>query len=49
MTQGSVIAFDQLAHISFPGETCAVREVLSIADMRLMRLPYSPSPVFFVR
>ena len=49
MTQGSVIAFDQLAHISFPGETCAVREVLSIADMQLMRLPYIPSPVFFVR
>ncbi len=48
MTKGSVVAFDQLAQISFPGETRAVREVLSIADTRLMRFPYHPS-VFFVR
>lgn len=48
MTQGSVIVFDELAQVTFPGETCAVREVLSIADIRLMRFPYHPS-AFFVK
>lgn len=48
MTQGGVIAFDELTQISFPGETRAIREVLSIADTRLMRFPYHPS-VFLVR
>lgn len=49
MTRGSVIAFDQLGQVSFPGETRAVREVLSIADVRLLRFSFHPSPLFLVR
>ena len=42
LTQGSVIAFDELNCATFPGETLAVREVLGLDRVALKRVAYSP-------
>jgi hypothetical protein len=39
--KGGIIAFDELNHPDYPGETIAVREELGIASLRLRRLPFS--------
>jgi len=42
LTQGSVIAFDELNCAQFPGETMAVRETLGLDRVALRRVAYSP-------
>jgi hypothetical protein len=37
--KGSVLVFDELADDIFPGETVALREVFSLADLKIERLP----------
>lgn len=46
LTKGSVVAFDDLAHPKWPGETVALREVLQLdhADLRL--LPGRATPAY---
>ncbi len=43
---GSILAFDQVGHPKWPGETVALREVLNLAHLRLQVIPGFPSPVF---
>jgi hypothetical protein len=46
MACGSVLAFDELNQVNFPGETRAVLEVFRIRELRFERFPYHASPVF---
>ena len=39
LTQGSVLAFDELVSFVSPGETLAVREVLGLQQIRVRRSP----------
>jgi hypothetical protein len=48
MGKGSVLAFDELSQLNFPGETRAMREILHLPDLRLERFPFHPYPVFTV-
>ncbi|MDA0563789.1 TylF/MycF family methyltransferase [Streptomonospora sp. S1-112] len=51
LTQGSVIAFDELAHPKWPGETAALRETLGADTVRLRRLPVHgrEAPIVYLR
>jgi len=40
MPKGAVIAFDELNHPSWPGETMAVMEEIGISNLALKRVPY---------
>ena len=40
LVRGSVLVFDELNHIHWPGETVAVQEVLGLNNLRLHRVPY---------
>jgi hypothetical protein len=42
LTKGSILAFDELNFESFPGETIALREVLSINNYTICRDPFNP-------
>ena len=48
LTQGSIVGFDELNHAKFPGETLAVRDVLGLENVRLMRSLWSADESFFV-
>ena len=43
LTKGSVLVFDELNVAQFPGETEAVRELLSTSNVRLQRTQFSPN------
>jgi hypothetical protein len=43
---GSVLAFDQVGHAKWPGETQALREVLGTRTRRLHLIPGFPTPAF---
>ena len=40
LVKGSVLVFDELNHIHWPGETVAVQEVLGLNNLRLHRFPF---------
>ena len=40
MPKGAVIAFDELNHPDWPGETAAVMESLGISNLRIKRFPF---------
>ena len=42
LTKGSVIAFDDFNHSTFPGETIAIREVIGLDNISIRRVPYQP-------
>jgi len=46
VTQGSVLAFDELAHAKWPGETTALRDVLGIDHARLRMIPGRATPTY---
>jgi hypothetical protein len=46
LTQGSVLAFDELAHAKWPGETAALRDTLGTDYGRLRSLPGRATPVY---
>ena len=46
MPKGAVIAFDQLNHRAWPGETAALIDTLGIRALKLERLPYQPQIAF---
>lgn len=48
MPRGAVIAFDELNYQKFPGETQALKEIVSLRDLRLERLPFCPLNSFAV-
>ncbi len=48
LTKGSVLAFDELNHPDFPGETAAVREVLGLDRYRLRRSRFSPFASYLI-
>ncbi len=47
-TKGSVIAFDELNHPDWPGETLALKDVLGLGAVRIERFPFMPTASFFV-
>jgi hypothetical protein len=46
LTKGSVLAFDQLAHAKWPGETVALGDTLGIDNGNLRSWPGRATPVF---
>jgi hypothetical protein len=48
LTKGSVLAFDELNHHEFPGETMALREVLGLSHYAIRRDPSNPLPSYLV-
>jgi hypothetical protein len=48
LTKGSVLAFDELNHPSFPGETLAVKETLGLGAYAIRRSPLNPNMGFLV-
>lgn len=48
MPRGAIIGFDELNYERFPGETRALKEVLSLRQLRLERLPCNPLTSFAV-
>lgn len=47
--KGAVVAFDELNHRSFPGETLALLETLGIGSVALKRLPFCSRISYFIR
>ena len=48
LLRGAVLAFDELSHPTFPGETLAVLESLDLAGARLHRFGFQPYLCFTV-
>ncbi len=48
LTRGSVLAFDELNHPDFPGETAAVKEVIGLDRYRLRRSRFSPYASYLI-
>lgn len=48
LTKGSILAFDELMHPEFPGETIALKEVFDIRQYKVQRFSTSPYPSFIV-
>jgi len=46
MPKGAIIAFDELNHRAWPGETTALLDTLGIRALRLERLPFQPQITF---
>lgn len=46
LNKGALLAFDQVSHPDFPGETLALKESEWFGDRALERLPYAPYPTF---
>jgi len=46
LTRGSVLAFDELAHAKWPGETAALRDTLGTDHGPLRSVPGRPTPVY---
>jgi hypothetical protein len=48
LTKGSILAFDELAHPKWPGETTAIRELIGLDHGRLLQLPGREPPVIYL-
>lgn len=46
LTHGSILAFDQLGHAKWPGETAAIRDALGLDHAPLRLLPGHPTPAY---
>lgn len=49
LARGAVIAFDELAHPKWPGETAALREVLDLRQVTLRQIAGREPPVIYLR
>ncbi|GAB3258846.1 class I SAM-dependent methyltransferase [Kineosporia babensis] len=49
LAKGSIVAFDELAHPKWPGETAALREVLDLSQVRLEKIDGREPPVIYLR
>lgn len=47
-TKGSIIAFDELNHPDWPGESIALRETLGLSSYKICRLPFVPGVSYLV-
>lgn len=47
-TKGSLIAFDQLNHKDYPGETLALKEVLGLDSRTIHKSPLSPTQSYII-
>lgn len=48
LVKGSILAFDELMHSEFPGETLALKEVIDITKCKIERLSTAPYPCYIV-
>jgi hypothetical protein len=48
MPKGAVIAFDELNHEVWPGETVAVMKTIGLRNLRVERLPWGSTVSFAV-
>ena len=48
MPKGAIIAFDELNHPDWPGETMAVMEEVGLSNLRIEKLPFDAMPSFAV-
>ena len=48
MPRGGIIAFDQLIHASYPGETTALLDSVGVGRLKLERFPWQPQICFAV-
>lgn len=48
LTKGSVVAFDELNHSTYPGETQAVADALGLSNISLRRPVFSSSQAYFI-
>jgi len=46
--KGSIIGFDEVNHPDWPGETVALKEVFGLNNIKLERIPFSPTQSFFI-
>jgi hypothetical protein len=46
LARGSIVAFDEINHPKWPGETAALRDAWGLDDIRLRHLPGRATPVF---
>lgn len=42
MSKGSIIVFDELNQVQWPGETLAVMDAIGIKNLRIQRFPFTP-------
>jgi hypothetical protein len=49
LARGAFVAFDELAHPKWPGETAALREVLDLRHVTLHQIPGREPPVIYLR
>jgi hypothetical protein len=49
LATGAIVAFDELAHPKWPGETAALREVLDLRQFTLHQIPGREPPVIYLR
>jgi hypothetical protein len=49
LARGAIVAFDELAHPKWPGETAALREVLDLPNTTLHQVPGREPPAIYVR
>ena len=47
MPKGSIVAFDELNHPGFPGETLALTELMNVNSLELKSSPYMPRISYF--
>lgn len=48
LTKGSIVAFDEINHESFPGETVALKDVIGIENIKLKRFPSNPFMAYYM-
>jgi len=49
LSRGAIVAFDELAHPKWPGETAALRDVLDLSQVTLRQIPGREPPVIYLR
>jgi len=47
--KGGIVAFDELNHRAFPGETAALLDVLDVGSVEIKRVPFCSRISYFVR
>jgi Macrocin-O-methyltransferase (TylF) len=47
MPKGSIVAFDELNHQAFPGETCALLDVIDVRKIEIQRVPFCSRISYF--
>jgi hypothetical protein len=48
LVKGSILVFDELNHLGYPGETIALREVMGLRNLKVQRFPFCTFPSFVI-